>query len=275
MVDRILEQSQAIRHVLSDDRRNNLSLTWQDTDVLRSIHAVLKPVSDLTDVLSGENYVTSSSILPMLQLCKDSVLAVSDDDAQLTNSIRTGILAKLEAKYASDSVRKLIRKCTFLDPRYRGGYESDTALAETKSELEAEMVVLNAQAAAPVGIQVEEEEEQPAPKKKMTLGCLLQRKVSALARPVGLVERAEAETSVYCREPVIQGEEDPLVWWKQEGTRRFPLMSRVARKYLCICATSCPSERVFSTAGKVVHPLRVLLKPEKVDMLVILAKNID
>lgn len=166
MVDRILEQSQAIRHVLSDDRRNNLSLTWQDTDVLRSIHAALKPVSDLTDVLSGENYVTSSSILPMLQLCKDSVLAVSDDDAQLTNSIRTGILAKLEAKYASDSVRKLIRKCTFLDPRYRGGYESDTALAETKSELEAEMVVLNAQAAAPVGIRVEEEEEQPAPKKK-------------------------------------------------------------------------------------------------------------
>ncbi len=179
MVERILEQAQAIRHILSDDRRSNLSLTWQDTDVLQAVHNALKPVSDFTDILSGETYVTSSSILPMLQLCRDDVLAVSDEDVQLTKSIKTGILAKLEAKYESDSVRKLMRKCTFLDPRYRGGYESDdSALAETKTELEAEMVTLEGQAAAagPVASRVEEGEVQPKPpKKKMTLGSLLQR----------------------------------------------------------------------------------------------------
>ncbi len=47
------------------------------------------------------------------------------------------------------------------------------------------------------------------------------------------------------------------------------------RKYLCVCATSTPSERVFSTAGKVVGPQRALLKPDKVNMLVFLAKNLD
>ena len=37
--------------------------------------------------------------------------------------------------YESDSVRTLMRKCTSLDPRYRGGYETDdNALAETKAE---------------------------------------------------------------------------------------------------------------------------------------------
>lgn len=95
---------------------------------MQAVHNALKPVSDFTDVLSGETYVTSSSILPMLQLCKDDVLAVSDEDVQLTKSIKTGILAKLEAKYESDSVRKLMRKCTFLDPRYRGGYEDDDSV---------------------------------------------------------------------------------------------------------------------------------------------------
>ncbi|KAL2093736.1 hypothetical protein ACEWY4_011048 [Coilia grayii] len=280
MVERILEQAQAIRHVLSDDRRSNLSLTWQDTDVLQAVQKALKPVSDFTDILSGENYVTSSSVLPMLQLCKDDVLAVSDEDVQLTKLIKTGILDKLEAKYQSDSVRKLMRKCTFLDPRYRRGYETDvTALAETKTELEAEMVVLEGQAAAvgPRPTRVEEGEGQPEPpKKKMTLGSLLQRKAAALAGPVGpLEERAEAETTAYCREPVIPGDEDPLLWWKSNGVRRFPLMLRVAQKYLCVCATSSPSERVFSTAGKVVNPQRALLKPEKGNMLVFLAKNIQ
>ena len=148
MVERILEQPQAIRHVLSDVRRSNLALTWQDTDVLQVVHNALKPVSDFTDILSGENYVTSSSFLPMLQLCRDDVLAVSNEDVQLTNSIKAGILAKLEAKYESDSVRELMRICTFLDPRYCGGYDSDdTALAETKIFfLGAEMVRLEGQA---------------------------------------------------------------------------------------------------------------------------------
>ncbi|KAL2083830.1 hypothetical protein ACEWY4_019348 [Coilia grayii] len=109
-----------------------------------------------------------SSVLPMLQLCKDDVLAVSDEDVQLTKLIKTGILDKLEAKYQSDSVRKLMRKCTFLDPRYCGGYETDaTALAETKTELEAEMVILEGQAAAvgPRPTRVEEGEGQPEPPK--------------------------------------------------------------------------------------------------------------
>ncbi len=111
MVECILEQAQAIRHVLSDDRRSSLSLTWQDMDVLKAVHEALKPVGDFTDILSGENYVTSSCILPILQLCRDNVLATSENDLQLTKSIKTGILTKLEAKYESDSVHKIMRKC--------------------------------------------------------------------------------------------------------------------------------------------------------------------
>ncbi len=96
-----------------------MSLTWQDMDVLKAVHEALKPVGDFTDILSGEKYVTSSCILPILQLCRDNVLAASENDLQLTKSIITGILTKLEAKYESDSVRKIMRKCTFLDPRYQ------------------------------------------------------------------------------------------------------------------------------------------------------------
>ena len=66
---------------------------------------------------------------------------------------------------------------------------------------------------------------------------------------------------------------DPLAWWKNNAVR-FPLLSVLAKKYLCVCATSTASERVFSTAGNVVTSTRNLLKPEKVDMLVFLAKNL-
>ena len=51
------------------------------------------------------------------------------------------------------------------------------------------------------------------------------------------------------------------------------VMYYLARKYLCVCGTSVPSEQLFSQAGYIVNELRTHLSPENVNMLVFLAKN--
>ncbi len=66
---------------------------------------------------------------------------------------------------------------------------------------------------------------------------------------------------------------DPLVWWKAHK-EQYPRLCSLARKYLCIPATSSPSERVFSTGGNIVSCRRSALKPQNVDRLVFLAKNL-
>ena len=48
---------------------------------------------------------------------------------------------------------------------------------------------------------------------------------------------------------------------------QFPLIAKLARKYLCVCATSVPSERLFSIGGKIVDG-RSRLKPDKVNELI-------
>ena len=63
MVSRILEQVQAIRIVLSADRKySHLLPTWQDTEILEAFSSVLSTLDDLTDFLSGKDYVSISSI---------------------------------------------------------------------------------------------------------------------------------------------------------------------------------------------------------------------
>ncbi|MGH0164417.1 UNVERIFIED_CONTAM: hypothetical protein FKN15_047155, partial [Acipenser sinensis] len=120
--------------VLSEDRRHqHLALTWQDISVLEGVNSALKPVVKFTDILSGENYVTVSSVHPLLQHLKTVVLHDSLDDTTLT-------VDSLDAKYIEEGMQKLLLAATFLDPRYRG--DQIDHLEETKHRLMEEMTAI-------------------------------------------------------------------------------------------------------------------------------------
>ena len=61
-------------------------------------------------------------------------------------------------------------------------------------------------------------------------------------------------------------EDSPLEWWKVEHSQYLRL-AKLANKYLCLCATSVPSECVFSCAGQIVSDHKSTLKPNNVDNL--------
>ena len=67
MVERLIEQMEAVRVVLASDRKaSHLIPSWQDCDVLDSIAGALKPLKEMTDVLSGEKAMTVSAVKPIV-----------------------------------------------------------------------------------------------------------------------------------------------------------------------------------------------------------------
>lgn len=68
-------------------------------------------------------------------------------------------------------------------------------------------------------------------------------------------------------------ESNPLDWWMLQAPS-YPVLAKLAKKYFCICASSSPSERLFSASGNILSKKRNLLKPEKLNILVFLAKNL-
>lgn len=75
----ILEQEEAIRNVFSmDTKTTHLLPTWQYIAVIKSIDEALSPLTCLTDMLSGEEYVTVSVVIPMLSLMEKKILKEKD-----------------------------------------------------------------------------------------------------------------------------------------------------------------------------------------------------
>lgn len=83
---------------------------------------------------------------------------------------------------------------------------------------------------------------------------------------------ASDELEQYLAETPSPRSQAPLSWWN-ENQERLPNLAKLARVYLCVPATSTPSERVFSTAGLTVTKLGNCLKPKNVDTLIFLNKN--
>ncbi len=82
MVDRILEQQQAISATLAGERKYwNKMPTDTEFTTLETLADVLKPLHVLTGALAGEKQVTASALIPVLKHAKDSLSPGSSDSS--------------------------------------------------------------------------------------------------------------------------------------------------------------------------------------------------
>ena len=124
----------------SDKKVSHLVPTWQDTEVWKSINAALASLADFTDVMSGKGFiislhfyhysdqmllmlycigekcVTSSALIPVMDLLSRDVLQEKEADTQMSNNLRAAILSDLSKRNQYIWVVELLQIATFLDP---------------------------------------------------------------------------------------------------------------------------------------------------------------
>ena len=81
-----------------------------------------------------------------------------------------------------------------------------------------------------------------------------------------------SELDVFKRAARIAFGKCPLEWW-ETNWGKFPLISKVARKFLCSPVTSASSEHVFSVAGRVIEKRRNRLTGTNAENLIFLHEN--
>ena len=179
MIARLLEQDEAVQAVLSSDRKTrHLIATWQDIHVWESLHKALSPLNELTDFLSGDSHITVSSIIPVLHNLATKVLKETQDDNELTKTIKKKIIDYLKGKYSESTIQNILHKATFLDPRFKLDYiEGANREMLEDSILDEGMEILTLIASPTSSVQTTPqtegaEKELPIPKKKKPVTSL-------------------------------------------------------------------------------------------------------
>ena len=74
------------------------------------------------------------------------------------------------------------------------------------------------------------------------------------------------ELSQYKASVVAPVYSTPLQYWRQQSTE-FPILAQVARRVLCISASSAQSERDFSSVGHTITDARLQLSAKSVESI--------
>ena len=270
MYERLIEQRWTIYVVIHDDNvtastQKHLDLRTEQWDLLSQLVTVLKSLQVATTALSEDQNISSSLIYPVVNGLLKCHLKEDKDDMETVKQFQRKVSGELLRRFdfIPDGVPAI---AAALDPRHHHlNFFSEEERSQVHDIISSKLEQLHSDS---------ESTQEPQAKKRKE-----DSKDSAMSFLLGT--SCESTSTLKWRDEILQFRREPqmhhdsnlLNWWKVNESR-FPTLAKMARCYLCVPATSVPSERVFSTAGLVINDRRSSLSPENVDMLIFLSKNL-
>ncbi len=288
MLERLLEQRWPITATLSDPEvtprgKHYFDLKPDQWSLLEELTQGLQPFQCATEFLSGQEYATLSCFPQLAKGLQRSVQQSLSFETEPGKAFLTKASKELTERWGSISTffkekDNTVLLCAALDPRFR---KLKFMPAEQRIEVQSTVEVLAIKAGKESWKPTEEGQHQgvivPRREGESVLENLLHSDTDSLSEEEEShedqkIQVVRKEVQMDFSESQIPKQEDPLGWWK-ENEGRFPNMSKLARSFLCIPASSTPAERIFSAAGNICSQKRASLSCEHVDMLTFLHFN--
>ena len=276
MLESILEQKMALAAYAAENNIQHLAAN--QLEMARKMVLVLSPVEEITQAISKET-ATLSIVIPHIRVLLRS-WERQDDDLGI-RTMKKEMTTSLKSRFAGIEENQLLAIATVLDPRFKDKFFGSSIIRATVQEmLEEELLKIEEVAGTPgrnnhdTATSPSEETKEPPSKrqKKDTLLSMFSEILESSTATTPMSSSA-IEVDRYLSEPVINYKDgDPFTWWSQHKAR-FPLLSRLARRYLSATATSVPSERLFSLAGNVYEEHRNRILPEHAETLLFIKGN--
>lgn len=231
----------------------------------------MKPAEQATRTLSGEKYPTLSSTIPLINSMRDSIKS-KHPQSEVGKKLQNNLLSFLDKRLGILDYNKTACKSTFLDPRFKKEGFCSNSVADRAQQwclTELTQIFTNenlqenfniTQSVNPANNTINDNHGD--------LWSSFDERMKNISNCTPITNAAVL-VKQYVESSYVDRKSDPLKFWEDRKTTN-PAMYKMAMKYLCIPATSVPSERVFSEAGLLCNQRRNRLDPEKVDQILFL-----
>lgn len=267
MVERLIESRQCVSIVLNDrnttTRTTAISLELGESkwELLEQLVKVLKPFDLVTKVLSSATTPTISIVHPILKSIAQHYLTPNESDLHKIKILKETLSQEFKVRFFSqmhnDSIF-LLNIASLLDPRYKNVFDDDSDILITLKDF--------------IMHQLNYEDSSVNDSINQSNSMVSALDILFPQNENGEDVNQQNELEKYLKENCINKNACPLTWWAENG-KRYPMISKLAKKYLCIPSTSTPSERAFSTAGNIITSKRNCLAGETAKWLIFLSHN--
>lgn len=279
----MLNTALKIKEALNALCRNNiclikLQLTEDEWKLIVNVTTYLKYFKSLTVVLSGDKYVTLPLVIIGFNMLLDKIESLINilDNKENRDLVDENVLLAFQA--GRDKLLKHYRKTNWnycialiFDPRHKIETFALTSWGrqlQTEAIQQFEQVYKNfyCKAISPNPNQLSAN-SGPDDSDSDEIGSF---NLTALFnKSTATINNWRTDIDDYVAMPRANEDVDVLVWWESHQVL-YPNLSRMARDYLCIQATSVPAERMFSKAGLIIRKHRNRLDSESARVLLCL-----
>lgn len=244
-------------------------LTREELDLLQDIVSVLKPIENVITECSGDTYVTSSLIIPIIR-CMTIAIRTRTLCTEIGQQFQEKLLAESHRRFKDYESRELLAISTILDPRFKRMHFQKPLLAATAvTKINTIIKTALHQNVNPITLTMEDENNsQIANNSVWSFHDKLIVSENSMISPD--CHDLTLELKQYLNQPVISRFENAIEYWDKLKVA-YPTLHSCALKYLSIVGTSVPSERLFSKAGAIKAERRSRLTGDRLNALVFLS----
>ncbi|XP_040565462.1 uncharacterized protein [Lepeophtheirus salmonis] len=273
--DNITKWLKMIRSVLSisDDKLSSLQgvskLTSYERLALNDLLDILSPFEEATDAVQLSKGPSAGYILPCIKgLTHHINNKISKYNSSVISNLKQSLVKRMS--YYEESEAYLL--AALLDPRFKTKWCSSDDEKNKFNNLLKKAVsnVDDSQSFSSTPPQSFSIKQPPVKKKKTLFSFMIDEKEEDYVP--GRNHMANKEVKDYLESVTLEMNENPAEFWRS-NSKKYPLLSKLAKEFLGIPSSSAPVERLFSVAGNIFRVERCQLTDARFEQLIFIRCN--
>ena len=279
MFDACTPYRAAFHEYADHDHKYKWEPSHADWNMYAKVQPILVEFAAITKVLSGSLYPTANIFYPYIVTVKMELVKASKSTDKFVRAMDVAMLDKFD-KYCEEK-NNVMALATILDPRWKMRFVAfcfGEIYGEEMGAVEIEDIRKELYSIYNTCDDEYKQSKAGAEGSDGSASSAQRGTSTSTARPSlfrrhlqeTTTEASKSELRRYLDEPNVDPDDRTFVlldWWKV-NTHRFPVISKMARRFLTIPATSVSSESTFSTGDRILDDYRSSLLPALVERLV-------